>query len=195
MPYSWVAQTKPEGLIVTPWGTPYFDGVLIRLRVNNDGTASGRCKGTLAFMKLRAQRLPEWPDDAEPSNPVKTTTDMNTTELHETIGEFNGAFAVGLRVPDCRLYIDQGDRRFLVELYDHKTNSWASATLARELPKIVIRQHGPRTLWDEVEAAHRWWVAQGKPEIERFGLTVTSDSEVVWLDTPDNVLIQEPAGT
>ncbi|MEU8139976.1 hypothetical protein [Streptodolium elevatio] len=37
----------------------------------------------------------------------------------------------------------------------------------------MVWQTGPRSLWDEVEAAHAWWVGLAKPAVYDFGLTVT----------------------
>ncbi|MEU5978270.1 hypothetical protein [Streptomyces sp. NPDC047315] len=34
--------------------------------------------------------------------------------------------------------------------------------------------------------AHLWWIGQGRPGFERFGLTVDVDGERVWLDRPDH---------
>ncbi|WP_329563019.1 hypothetical protein [Kitasatospora sp. NBC_01266] len=64
--------------------------------------------------------------------------------------------------------------------------SWAAVDYdgSRE-QEFVVYQHGPRRLWDEVEAAYRWWAAQRKPGPGRFGLTVTSDgTHRAWLDAP-----------
>ncbi|QKW50149.1 hypothetical protein [Streptomyces buecherae] len=47
-------------------------------------------------------------------------------------------------------------------------------------------QSGPRKLWSEVEEAYRWWEAAGRPGFQRFGLTVSTDSETVWIDDPGN---------
>lgn len=47
-------------------------------------------------------------------------------------------------------------------------------------------QAGPRSLWDEVEAAQEEWRSLGGPGPDRFGLTVSADGRHrVWLDTPD----------
>lgn len=47
---------------------------------------------------------------------------------------------------------------------------------------------GPRRLWDETEAAYRWWETQGRPVRDRFGLTVDQDGQRVWLDEPDRLV-------
>jgi hypothetical protein len=53
---------------------------------------------------------------------------------------------------------------------------------------FVVRQYGPRRLWDETETAYRWWHEVGEPLIgsPRFGLTLTltHTSQTLWLDTP-----------
>ncbi len=71
VPYPWIAQTRAGGLIVTPWGTEYYNGHLLALTVGADGTATGRIVGKTAFMTLRDQRIPWIPisdivtDDSE----------------------------------------------------------------------------------------------------------------------------------
>ncbi len=37
VPYAWVAQTRPGGIILTPWGTTFENSALLRLTVNNNG--------------------------------------------------------------------------------------------------------------------------------------------------------------
>jgi protein-L-isoaspartate O-methyltransferase len=47
-----------------------------------------------------------------------------------------------------------------------------------------VWQGGPRRLWDEIEVAYQHWSELGRPGWDRFGLTVTEDGGVVWLDAP-----------
>ncbi|MGH3799878.1 MAG: hypothetical protein ACRDTD_07070, partial [Pseudonocardiaceae bacterium] len=60
VPHAWVAQTRPGGLVLTPWGTAYYPGGLLALTVDRDGTATGRIVGPASFMWLRAQRIPRY---------------------------------------------------------------------------------------------------------------------------------------
>ncbi|HEU0087207.1 MAG TPA: methyltransferase domain-containing protein [Pseudonocardiaceae bacterium] len=50
LPYAWVEQTRPGGLLVTPWGTAYHNGALVRPTCNAAGTlrttAATRCCST-----------------------------------------------------------------------------------------------------------------------------------------------------
>lgn len=61
--------------------------------------------------------------------------------------------------------------------------------------RFPVRQHGPRRLWDEVEAAHTWWIEHGRPIRTRYGLTITRDSQTAWLDHPSNTVAVIVAGT
>ncbi|MGH3867053.1 MAG: hypothetical protein ACRDQ4_13110 [Pseudonocardiaceae bacterium] len=65
--------------------------------------------------------------------------------------------------------------------------AWLDANLTSP-DKLVVRQLGPRRLWDEAEAAYDWWYAHDKPTLARFGMTVTADTQTVWLDTPSTVI-------
>jgi protein-L-isoaspartate O-methyltransferase len=41
VPPAWVAQTRPGGLVITPWGNPFYSGGLLALTVDGGGTATG----------------------------------------------------------------------------------------------------------------------------------------------------------
>ncbi|WP_344896102.1 methyltransferase domain-containing protein [Actinomadura meridiana] len=60
IPYEWIRQTRPGGLIVVPWAPTFHpDWPLCRLTVHHDGTATGEFIGPSSFMPLRSQRLPQ----------------------------------------------------------------------------------------------------------------------------------------
>ncbi|GAA3430984.1 hypothetical protein GCM10018954_005850 [Kutzneria kofuensis] len=42
-----------------------------------------------------------------------------------------------------------------------------------------VRQFGPRRLWDEAEAAYRWWESVNKPGIEDWEWVVAPDRQSV----------------
>ncbi|MDH6579813.1 hypothetical protein [Kitasatospora sp. MAP5-34] len=103
----------------------------------------------------------------------------------------HAAFAIGLRVPGVR-YVHTWDaadphRTFRIQLSDGPGGSWASARYQGWEQEDAVQQAGPRRLWDEVASARLWWLEAGRPELSRFGLTVTADGEQsVWLDEPRN---------
>ncbi|WP_131737876.1 methyltransferase domain-containing protein [Actinomadura roseirufa] len=60
VPYAWVEQTKPGGMILAPWAPTFHpDWPLCRLTVQADATAEGRFIGPSSFMPMRGQRFPQ----------------------------------------------------------------------------------------------------------------------------------------
>jgi protein-L-isoaspartate(D-aspartate) O-methyltransferase len=186
VPRAWLAQTRPGGLIVTPWGTSYHNGTQLRVRVGEDNTASGRFGGNLAFMRLRTQRGPGWVDNEELDDADTSSTTLSSPEIGQAAASFDGSFAVGLRMPDCRVHVDEdtADGQHVVWLSDGQS-------LARVVVEVggsrhQVYQRGVRRLWDEAESAYGWWRDAGKPEHTRFGITLTSHDQTIWLDDPLN---------
>ncbi|MFJ3302176.1 methyltransferase domain-containing protein [Streptomyces sp. NPDC086549] len=194
IPPAWLAQTRPGGLVVAPWGTHYSNqDAIARLTVAQDGaSASGHFTGPVQFMKLRAQRLPfaghqEYVPDGVADAERSTTTVTEGELLGE--GRFNATtYAIGLRVRNC--YQQAARKREgarPVWFYDLAGRSWACVMFRDGEPEATVYQSGPRKLWDEVHAALRWWQGSGRPGYERFGLTVTAEgAQHVWLDNPDD---------
>ncbi|MFJ2579378.1 methyltransferase domain-containing protein [Kitasatospora aureofaciens] len=195
IPLAWLEQSAPGGIIVAPFGTEYGGEQIVRLTVNEDGTsASGNCTGGSAFMRLRQQRTGRplidaylhgtpWPADGE-----KSTTTLSPWDT----GKWFQQFVIGLGVPRAFWRAERyEDGAYTLWLYSRDTLSWATADYERDRTDYEVVQSGPRRLWDEVEAAYRWWTDQGRPGHERFGLTVTPEGQTAWLDSPDNPVPQQ----
>ncbi|MEV7424625.1 methyltransferase domain-containing protein [Streptomyces sp. NPDC091212] len=194
VPFAWVEQSSPGGVILVPWGTYYGPGeATCRLVVADDcRSASGPFSGAVAFMRMRSQRL-VWPrhdayvpegamDAAATSFTSVTEAELRGTGNFDVIG-----FALGLRVPAVTHIADrERDGKRAVWFYGLSDKSWAVVVFRDDRAESKVYQSGPRRLWDEVEAAHKWWVEQGSPGFPRFGLTVDADGERAWLDSPDN---------
>lgn len=195
VPVPWLDQLRPGGTLVTPWGTDYANGALLTLRLDNAGVATGSFAGDVAFMRLRDQRraLHGWePDDAAIGQALVTTTECRGADLDRMLDPAKGRFAIGIRLADARLSVEWdklGERHHVLELDDAATRSFArlDADLTDPAP-LTVYQLGPRRLWDEAETAYDWWHEQGEPGPERFGMTVTRNSQIIWLDDPDNVI-------
>ncbi|CAL9578183.1 Protein-L-isoaspartate O-methyltransferase [Streptomyces sp. enrichment culture] len=198
VPRAWIEQTRPGGVIVTPWGPTYGGEAVARLTVGDDGTASGHFVGSSAFMRLRAQRVPrhhvreylngrKWPADG-----VRSLTRVSPDD----VGDWVVMFAIGVQVPEAFPWMEEyDDGPYTLWLRDTAITSWATADYERDRTEFEVHQSGPRKLWDEVEIAYRWWEKQGRPSFERFGLTADSEGERVWLDSPDNpVPVRRPDG-
>ncbi|MFI1398560.1 protein-L-isoaspartate(D-aspartate) O-methyltransferase [Streptomyces sp. NPDC020681] len=191
VPFAWVEQTRPGGLILLPWGTSYSHlDATVRLAVAQDGqSASGPFLHPVEFMKLRAQRV-AWPEhthyvpDDRVADAVRSSTSM--TEDGFGVGQFEAAaFAVGLQVRGCvRAVADKRDGARPVWFYSLTDRSWAVVMFRDQSQSATVHQAGSRCLWNEVEAAWRWWDSHGRPGFERFGLTVTAEGQTAWLDAP-----------
>lgn len=194
VPRAWIEQTAPGGVVVLPWGTALRNGVLLRLTVGHgpDGpVASGPVVGDSAFMWLRAQ-APE----RDVMAVVRGEAECGRTRLDPGfLGDDDAWFAAGVLVPGCRSAVGRGPGgEWTLWLADAATGSWASVDYEPGATEYGTEQHGPRLLWNELEAAHAWWTRAGRPARTRFGLTVTPTGERVWLDRPDHVLPADVRG-
>jgi protein-L-isoaspartate O-methyltransferase len=200
VPYAWIAQTSPSGVIVSPWtpqaGVDY--GPLARLAVNPDGTASGRFAGIVGFMRLRGQRRTNGqpPPGIRNPAPTGTATSSTTTDPVEVLFRSrDAAFPARVSLGDGAYgFIDGGKT---VWLSDPASASWARVRTRfphgpSGPPEGAVEQYGPRRLWDEIEAVHHWWQRAGQPDRLRFGLTVTPDAQLIWLDDPTQPVFRLP---
>lgn len=195
LPFAWVEQLRPGGLLLVPWGTNHGHlDATVRLVAAEDGRrASGRFLGPVEFMKLRAQRM-AWPVHEQYVPPegvgdaVRTSTSI--TEAEFGTGRFDVShFAVGLCVRDCvRSVADKREGARPVWFYSLTDRSWAVVIFHDGEGEATVYQSGERCLWDETEAGWRWWDREGRPGFERFGLTVTAEGQTAWLDSPEQPL-------
>lgn len=193
IPFDWVAQTRPLGVIVAPWGTGFtHDDALVRLQVQPNGQiAQGNFVGPVEFMKLRSHRITPVSHEAYAPHTDFPAVEESPEVASEIAsgGRFSPLnFALGLRVPDCTFNpAEARDGAQPLWFYSRDDHSWACVFL-REGENARVWQHGPRRLWDEVRAAHAWWCAQGRPKWPRFGLTIGAAGEYAWLDEPGRPL-------
>lgn len=190
IPYSWVAQTRPGGRVLPPWANSYT-GALVALTVGDNGGASGGIVAESSFMWLRDQRERRGPVAAVIGDD-EDRAEVTMTDLHPygVTGDQGAQVAVGQRVPQCQWRYwpyHEKDGVGVLWLLDPESRSWAKLTHTTpdasdgEFP---VCQYGPRRLWDEVEAAHSWWVQQGKPRADRWRFTVTVAGQRIELAGP-----------
>lgn len=183
VPYSWVAQTRPGGVIVTPMRTDFGGSVpLMRFAIEDDRTATGTPVGRVGFMALRSQRTLDWtPDHLDPEDPPAEVS-ITTLKPWRVAENHHVRWAIGTRVPSC-VWEHQpptDDRKHhLLWLLDPVGGSWAVARYDDSPGPRQVRQYGPRRMWDEVEAAFRGWAAEGRPTLDRTQITITPNSQKV----------------
>ncbi len=148
-------------------------------------------------MRLRSQRraLYGWQPTADAIERAQvSTTRCRGSDLGRMLNPDKGTFAIDARLASCCLVVEwdkHGELHHSLELDDGTTQSWAQldADLNDPAP-FTVRQLGPRTLWDETEAAYDWWHEQGQPGLNRFGFQSDDSLQWIWLDEPDNVVGQ-----
>ncbi|OIJ90492.1 protein-L-isoaspartate(D-aspartate) O-methyltransferase [Streptomyces monashensis] len=177
LPYAWVEQVRPGGVIVCPlgWGT-------VRLTVEDGGTASGRFLATPSyFMTVRSNgETGSVPYPGDPQNPDERATHLDPSAPFR---DDAFPFLLSLAVPGTAQASDLDDDRRVIGC-----RLWAADGSWARVEGDSVRQAGPRRLWGEAEAAWRWWEEQGRPGRDRFGLTVDRDGQRVWLDSTDHLL-------
>lgn len=204
VPRSWIEQTRPGGVLVMPWGPAFTDqNALVRLVVDGDGAAGGRFVGPTRFMHVRSQRG-EWPrhrdylPNGRPADTRESTTSLTAADVLSDDSYAAVDFVLGLLMPECVYTHGRSPRGTMtVWLYGLGDLSWAAVYFNEDDPSASrVSQGGPRSLWDEAEAAHRWWSERGRPGHEEFGLTVTADGrQRVWLGDPSALIPQAEALT
>jgi hypothetical protein len=77
---------------------------------------------------------------------------------------------------------DQDSRNGTLRLVDHHSRSWARLYYDHQAgPPYQVHQYGPRKLWDEVDAAHTWWIDHDRPTADRWRFTVTPEGQQITL--------------
>ncbi|NYE48327.1 protein-L-isoaspartate(D-aspartate) O-methyltransferase [Spinactinospora alkalitolerans] len=182
IPFAWVRQTRPGGVIALPWAPTQVWGHKVTLTVTGDGRAVGRFRGDTSFMMLRSQRpaLPDVSGHPRESrarvDPLRMTSADRGLEV-AAVGLLPGVDVTGLGVGDDR-----------VSVWDPGSGSYALAVRDGSGSGAEVTEYGPRSLWTELEDTYLTWVGLGEPGRERFGLLVDARGQHVWLDRSDNLI-------
>lgn len=185
MPYAWVSQTRPGGRIVTPLDLDCV-GVLVSLDVAEDGTARGYIFDHATFMLLRDQRRQRrfFCTDDQDEQALVTQTHLHPSEVANPYYSLTSAIAIAARVSGCRMTYHprpqwEEDVNILW-MADRESGSWARLHHDPDSDgPYPVYQYGPRRLWDEIEAAHTWWVDHGRPGTDRWRFTVTPQGQQI----------------
>jgi protein-L-isoaspartate(D-aspartate) O-methyltransferase len=184
VPYAWIEQTRPGGLVVTPWYSAYKPAGLLSLTVQPNGTATGSLVNTtISFMPLRDQRITR----AAAADLVRDidTPDISDTDLHASdVCNDDAPFAVAIEVPGCHWEYEAAtgdDGRWCVWFLDPDTRSWARFDYQPGAQRWPVHQFGPRRLFDEVAIAYHRWDHAGRPPVAQWRFVVTPDGQRVEL--------------
>ncbi|MGH3917037.1 MAG: methyltransferase domain-containing protein [Pseudonocardiaceae bacterium] len=175
IPADWLVQAAPGARIVAPLATG-----LIALDVTGPEQASGRflMPGGF-FMPLRDTNQKDKP--TTPSHGIRR--DPRPTELgpRQTFYEDHLRFLLTVALPDVRT--SQHGPAWEDLTISDSTGSTARLDRA-DNGAFLATEIGPRALWNEVEHLHHQWQTWGRPDRERYGLTINGESQTIWLDEP-----------
>ncbi|MFC4005808.1 methyltransferase domain-containing protein [Nonomuraea purpurea] len=191
VPYSWVEQTRPGGLIVTPYNPAFGDDHSLRLTVTPDGTAVGRIAGYAGYMLMRSQRFEQGRPARTPKEKHYPTTRVDPRTIGDVPAGATLAMATLTGLACHAGYDGEEYRTYLSDPGD--PHSWAVATWRPGADEYEVFQVGERPLWEEVVDAYFRWVSWGSPHYSRYGITVRPEGQAIWLDRPDNVLNHQQA--
>lgn len=196
VPLSWVRRVHEHGIIVAPFEVGNIPGVLLKLRVHHDGTATGHIIGDAPFMVLRSQRpSPRHVRDLvhEGSPGVRE----GRTDVSPRVVAYRNQgwqLALGHLVPDLRYEVYEasedrpewvGEATVYIATPD---GAWALGEYTPAGGPYETRREGDRDLWAEVGAAWEEWTRFGAPGRDRLGVTVNEHGTYLWADTPAGLL-------
>ncbi|UGQ14191.1 ATP-grasp peptide maturase system methyltransferase [Yinghuangia sp. ASG 101] len=174
IPYTWVRQTRPGGVIlatVGPGAWSYGTG-LAKLTVREDGTAQGQIIGRSSFMPARAEAAVPLSGDLA-ARAAYADTERTTALSPAVLEQWMPAFLAQLAAPGAQfVHARSGDGRETTYLFDTHRESFAALSKGGEL--WTVRQGGPIAIWDAIEAAVTAWQRVGEPDVDAVRLTVTA---------------------
>ncbi|WP_171164207.1 ATP-grasp peptide maturase system methyltransferase [Streptomyces sp. I05A-00742] len=183
VPYAWVRQTRPGGLVLATLRGWMRSLGLVRLTVGRDGRAEGRfIDSDPSFMIARQQDAPASlgtipaPDDG---------ASRRTPYGPDGLTAAGSGFVAQLAMPGARFFSMPADDGTPCTYVLDGTNESFAVLTPRADDTWNVRQGGPVALWDAFENALGTWCSAGSPVPTEFGVTVTAESQRVWLGAPD----------
>ncbi|GAA1544597.1 methyltransferase domain-containing protein [Streptomyces albidochromogenes] len=184
VPYAFVEQVRPGGIIVAPLYRDFWSGALVKLTVQPDGRAWGHYQGGASYMPMRSQRATA-AVDVDSSTARSRTAGLDPEELLS----LGFALYAGARLPG--VWMQHSRTEDTVQVWARGEDGSATSTAKGE----DVWQYGPRDLWAEIEAVHHEYVALGRPDAQSFGLTVTAEGQQVWMHHLEAILSPTASGT
>lgn len=201
VPAAWIEQTRPGGVVVTPWapGPGFASSSLLRMVIGEDRSAYGRLVADAAFMVLRDHRpapvsARALVDEGDPAARTGSTraNPRWVADRHPGWQVVLGHLVPGLGYASYEAAANDlaaaGEATVYVVDRDG-SGAWALGEYEPGPGPYETRTRGPRDLWQEVAAARAAWEGAGRPGRDRLGVTVhPGGSQELWVDSPAHVL-------
>jgi protein-L-isoaspartate(D-aspartate) O-methyltransferase len=178
VPSAWLGQLPEGGKVLVDVKVNTGAGNLVLLTKREDRLEGRFTKRWAAFMAMRHE------GDVEPVEQPKAqrrSTRETAAPAMPWDDHREAWFLACRRLPKGLRYgyaLDPATRRPTAATLRAPDGSWC------RISEGVVSEGGPTPLWAEVERAYKWWLGQGGPGWERFGLTVSGNARVLWLDEP-----------
>jgi methyltransferase of ATP-grasp peptide maturase system len=184
IPLTWLEQVVPGGIIMADVRGP-LGGTVVRLRVAGDGTATGRfLPRYLSFMVMRPGPETFFPIRPEPALPEDMSESISTVDPTLLFRDGHINFITQWHLPEVTFGPARGADGQRGTQLDAPDGSLAQVWHTPNGDGFPVRQGGPRRLWDRVQEAITFWQQAGRPNYDRFGITVTPTEQYVWYDHP-----------
>ncbi|MEU9235772.1 ATP-grasp peptide maturase system methyltransferase [Streptomyces subrutilus] len=179
IPYAWVRQTKPGGIILATVGSWANGAGLAQVTVNEDGTAEGRIIGRASFMQARSQAATPVAGDLS-ARTAYADSERQTKVSPLMMDEWMPAFLTQLAAPGAQLVrAATSEGAQLLYLFDPERESFAE--FVADGSGWRVRQGGPVALWDAVEDALTAWQTAGGPDITAVRLHISKECHTYWI--------------
>ncbi|MFD7706625.1 hypothetical protein [Streptomyces sp. NPDC059786] len=185
IPWAWVRETEPGGLIVATLRGWLRSLGLVRLTVEDGRHATGRfIAADPAFMMARQQEAPRnfgmLPGD-DAGKVRETPHGPGLLRMPDS------GFVAQLAMPNARTFdMTADDGTVQTYVLDAANDSFAVLSRDGAGTGWKVREGGPVSLWAEVEHFLALWHAAGSPAATAFGMSVEPDCQRVWLDDPED---------
>ncbi|KJK50082.1 ATP-grasp peptide maturase system methyltransferase [Streptomyces sp. NRRL F-4428] len=174
LPYAWVEQTRPGGVILSTVGGWMYSSELARLTVTADGTATGRLlDGRNSFMLARPQTPP--PIGLLPD--IDRADDQPTELAAHVLEDWDTRFVAQLAAPRTQRMTLEREGKTEHVLVDVEAGAWA--VLRQDGSRWLVRQGGPDNLWDRITDHVTRWHYDGSPTLDRFNIVVTPERQTI----------------
>ncbi|WP_256104262.1 ATP-grasp peptide maturase system methyltransferase [Streptomyces sp. ODS05-4] len=175
IPYAWVRQTRPGGVILCTIGSWAYGTGLAKVVVREDGTAEGEFAGRSSFMQARAQAVEPVAGDLS-ARTAYADSERACRTNPTALEEWMPAFLAQLAAPGAQ-YVRAvgGDGTPLRYLFDPERESFAEFVAGGD-GGWVVRQGGPVALWDVVEESLVAWRDAGEPDITAVRVHITAST-------------------
>lgn len=190
IPAAWLEQAAPGAVILASVVGGLDAYGYARVNVLSDCEARGGfIDGAVSFMPSREMRRPEVGPLIRPALEARQGVSGARSVVDPgMLTDVSLMWALQLRLPGTLtvgLNFDGRSGRWFL----HPDGSWAVQETDGEGTAYAY-QGGPRDLWTVIESAAARWLSEGRPALDRYGLTVTPEENSVWLDVPTR-----PVGT